>query len=77
MHETHWCTLSTAYFADMNSALIDKVKKKRRSQLKKRKRETQNAQFSSVSKWILNVFNRNVLSLNIPSLIITNELSNK
>lgn len=77
MHETHWCTLSTAYFAGMNSALIDKVKKKRGSQLKKRKRETQNAQFSSVSKWILNVFNRNVLSLNIPSLIITNELSNK
>ena len=32
VHGTHWCALSTAYFAGVNTALTDKIKKKHFSQ---------------------------------------------
>ena len=44
----HWCALSLAYFAGVNSALTDKVKKKnvesqKRKKEKKKKEENANA----------------------------------
>ena len=56
----HWCALSLAYFAGVNSALTDKVKKKnvesqKRKKEKKKKRKMQTPSFSSVSKRYLSM----------------------
>ena len=56
----HWCALSLAYFAGVNNALTNKVKKKKMQSLKKEKktkkrRKTQTPTFSSVSKRYLSM----------------------
>ena len=56
----HWCALSLAYFAGVNSTLTDKVKKKnvesqKRKKEKKKKRKMQTPSFSSVSKRYLSM----------------------
>ena len=58
VHKTHWCALSTTYFAGVNSALIEKLKitAQKKKKEKKKKHSRKMCCFSSVSKPSYKVF---------------------